>query len=65
MLLNHEDCLIPCKGIYADVVKDIEIKEIDKMNKFDNLVDAYERYKRGYILDIKYPSVLKGRNSNI
>ena len=55
------DCVIPCKGIYADVVKDIEIMELDKMRKFDNLVKAYERYKRGYLVDIKYPSVLKGR----
>ena len=61
MLLNPEDCVIPCKGIYADVAKDIETMEVDKMKKFDKLVKDYERYKRGYLVDIEYPPILKGR----
>ena len=61
MLLNNEDCVLPCKGIYADVVKDIETMEVDKMKKFDKLVEDYESYKRGYLVDIDYPPILKGR----
>ena len=41
-------CKIPCKGMYADVIRDVEDINVEDGPKFDNLFDNYEAYKRGY-----------------
>ena len=58
-------CLIPCKGVYADVERDIEVMKVEELRKFDKLVKNYEKYKRGNIKDINYPEQLKVRNKTI
>ena len=50
-----EKCVTPCKGLYADVKKDVEIKKVEEMSKFDKLISDYEKYKRGNNKEIFYP----------
>ena len=50
-----EKCVTPCKGLYADVKKDVEIKKVEEMSKFDKLISDYEKYKRGNDKEIFYP----------
>ena len=54
-------CLMPCKGVYADVVKDMDIINVRELRKFDKLVKSYENYKRDFVKDINYPEQLKGK----
>ena len=57
---DSKTCLTPCKGIYADVQRDIDVMKVENLRKFDKLVENYEHYKRGYIKDIDYPNLLEG-----
>ena len=62
MTQDSGKCLIPCKGIYADVFKEIEGISVDYMIKFVELIGNYESYKRGYVKDINFPKQLKRKN---
>ena len=52
---------MPCKGVYADVVKDMDIINVRELRKFDKLVKNYENYKRDFVDDINYPEQVKGK----
>ena len=56
IVLDTEKCLIPCKGLYADVLKD----DITINGQFGKLIEEYENYKRGYENDMEYPRLLSG-----
>ena len=51
---------MPCKGVYADVVRE-DIINVGELRKFDKLVKNYENYKRDFVKDINYPEQLKGK----
>ena len=51
---------MPCKGLYADVEKEVDTEVVEKMRKFDNLLASYEEYKRGSVQNIKFPERLTG-----
>ena len=57
---TFEQCLLPCKGLYADISVENSGK-VEEMKKFDHLIKSYENYKRGYTKDITYPPALRGR----
>ena len=57
---DTDNCVAPCKGIYADVQRDIEAMNVENLRKFDKMVESYEHYRRGFIKDIEYPKLLKG-----
>ena len=57
-----ENCLVPCKGLYADIASEISgARELEDMKEFASLIEHYEEYKRGFSRDITYPTGLKGR----
>ena len=56
-----EMCVTPCKGLYADVKKDVEIKKVEEMSKFSKLISDYEEYKRGYNKEIFYPEFISSK----
>ena len=57
---DGENCLTPCKGLYADVTKDADILGEEIMGRFKKLIEEYDNYKRGDVVDIVYPEQLKG-----
>ena len=59
---NMEKCFIPCKGLYADVEKGLEVIKIrqDK-RRFYKLIENYDKYKRGFEEDIDYPRTLSSK----
>ena len=61
MSLSPKNCLSPCKGFYADVEKDVDIKNVEDLRKFDKIIENYEHYKRGFEQDIVYPSQLSSK----
>ena len=50
------DCLKPCGGLYADVVKDND-KSIPKLSNFASIYSSYESYKRGFQEDVNYRNI--------
>ena len=59
--MDSSKCLTPCKGLYADVERDIEVIKLEDRKLFDSVVENYENFKRGYIKDINYPKQLEGK----
>ena len=56
----YDQWLLPCKGLYADIsLENSDVRKVENMRKFDQLVKSYENYKRGYSKDITYPPALK------
>ena len=53
--------MIPCKGLYAKTDLDFsDIRTLKDMKKFDEIIENYENYKRGYSKDkLKMPYELK------
>ena len=45
--LDNEDCIIPCKGIYADLVRK-DIKDIEANSDFRSVYEEYKNYKGGF-----------------
>ena len=65
MEIFSEKCMIPCKGLYADIsVDNSDVRKLEGMKKFGHLIKSYESYKRNYSNDIKYPPALKGKIEN-
>ena len=56
---DTKKCMIPCKGLHADVEKD-GMTQVDKMGKFAKLIEEYESYKNGYVKDQAYPTQIRG-----
>ena len=54
-------CLPPCKGLYADVEKEVLKKKLKDIRKFDKLLENYEAYKRGFVDDIYHPDKILGK----
>ena len=50
------ECLKPCGGLYADVVKDND-KSIPKLSNFASIYSSYESYKRGFQEDVNYRNI--------
>jgi hypothetical protein len=40
--------LIPCKGMYADVVKKMDFKQVDQLEMFKSNLASYNAYKDGF-----------------
>ena len=40
--------MIPCKGIFADVVRKVDFKPVEERRNLKNIIASYEDYKRGY-----------------
>ena len=65
MEISSEECMLPCKGLYADIsVDNSDVRKLEGMKKFGHLIKSYESYKRNYSNDIKYPPALKGKIEN-
>ena len=59
--MTSAKCLKPCKGLYADIAVDnSDVRKVEDIEKFDELIGIYEEYKRGYAKDITYPTGLEG-----
>lgn len=58
---DETECLTPCEGLYADVEKEADKKNLDKIRKFEKLLENYEEYKRGFEDDISYPNEIHGK----
>ena len=54
-----QSCLIPCKGIYADVTKEPKSQEKETNEEMQILVHEYEKYKRGGEEDITYDRAIE------
>ena len=55
---NVETCQIPCKGLYADVVKEMDYKQ-DEQPEIN--IAGYEEYKAGYGNDTEYKKEIIGK----
>jgi hypothetical protein len=53
------NCLTSCEGLYADVFKDQEYKNVDDIKKFKPILRSYGEYKRGYSKDIGFPKLIE------
>ena len=58
------NCLIPCKGLYADVEKGEKILKVEDLRIFDSLIEDYKRYKSGYTKEIYYSNPLASKYIN-
>ena len=54
------ECIIFCEGLYADVVKTMDVFKPEEMRKFDKFVENYDNYKRGFHKDIEYTKDIAG-----
>ena len=41
---SSDKCLLPCKGMNADVSRDERVEEVEKIGKFKRTLDAYKKY---------------------
>ena len=46
---TSDKCLIPCKGVFADVEKGEDYKQVEAIEKFRATLHNYEDYKSGFI----------------
>ena len=53
-----EDCLKPCEGIYASVVK-----HDAKSSGDDGLLDDYNKYKNLFDDEVNFPNDIKGKET--
>ena len=47
--LSSDACIIPCKGLYADVEREEAVENIESIEKFQPVLDQYKQYKAGFI----------------
>ena len=45
---SSEKCIIPCKGIYADVTKVEDFEKVEEIEKFRPTLKSYKNYKSGF-----------------
>ena len=57
-------CLIPCQGIFADVVKDTDFKQMEEIDEFKTVLEEYNNYKTGYARNSKYTEEVGGNSFN-
>ena len=43
-----DKCLIPCKGLYADVVKNMDFIQVEQLDMFKNNLAKYNDFKAGF-----------------
>ena len=60
MTVDYSSCPLPCKGIFADVTKEKAIPPLHLSEGFSAIYEQYEKYKRGFSDDIKYPKKIRG-----
>ena len=48
--LLEDNCTIPCKGIYADVVNE-GVEDLHTRTDFKQVLDKYKEYKSGFVKD--------------
>jgi hypothetical protein len=46
---SSEKCIIPCKGIYADVSRGEDSEQVEEIEEFRTTLDSYKSYKSGFI----------------
>ena len=46
---KSDERLIPCTGIYADVLKNEDVKLVDEMKQFKTAMVFYKKYKSRFI----------------
>ena len=51
---DNTKCLTPCRGLYADVQKDNNFRNLATIPNFASVYASYENYKKGFQEDIKY-----------
>ena len=56
LILESEDCLFNCQGIYADVRNE----GVDKYLISEDILTQYEKYKSGFKDDMVYPAIFDG-----
>ena len=44
----EEKCVTPCKGVFADVQKNTNLRKLEEVDDFQNILDNYKDYKSGY-----------------
>ena len=44
-----EKCIIPCKGIYADVYRGEDFEKVEEIEEFRTTLESYQNYKSGFI----------------
>ena len=54
---DEAKCLNPCRGLYADVEKDNNLKSLGTIPNFASIFDSYESYKRGFQENVNYRNV--------
>ena len=54
-----QDCVKPCQGIYASVVKHEVVSAGD--SSFSSILDDYNRYKNLFEDDVDFPTEIKGK----
>ena len=59
--VDSDNCLLPCKGLYAKVQKGTNFESLDAIKSLQNTIDSYENYKRGFSKDIKYPKKISSK----
>ena len=48
--MMKDNCTIPCKGIYADVVNE-GVEDLHTRTDFKQVLDKYKKYRSGFVKD--------------
>ena len=53
-------CLTPCKGVYADVQKNLNSMPLEDIADFKQILDNYKEYKNGFKNEKGYTKEVAG-----
>ena len=53
-------CLVPCKGVFADVQRNLNIKKVKEIEDFKLTFDEYKAFKSGYNNHKRYQKEVAG-----
>ena len=48
MKQEKENCLAPCKGVFAGLDRDKDFIQVEDMEDFKDILNEYRQYKTGY-----------------
>ena len=51
--VDAKECLAECKGLYADVDRKGDFKQIEQIENVGEIIAKYEEYRRGFQEDIE------------
>ena len=56
----NTECQTPCKGVYADVEKNVNLKKVESMSDFEEVFNNYIDYKSGNRNEAEFKKEIAG-----